>query len=112
MAKREPKDGRSTYRKRARKVLEREVELGNREFKCEGILDSGEVCGWEPDPTKPIGRSNNLDVNHKNKVISDNDPANLEYLCRDCHFREDRATEKGVSKQEHMDKLYPEGFFL
>lgn len=103
MARAEPKDPRSTYRKRARRVLEREVKEGRREFACRG-------CGWVPEP--PLSRSNNLDVNHKNKIISDNDPANLEYLCRDCHYEEDRATEKGVSKQEHMDNLYGEGFFL
>lgn len=105
MARAEPKDPRSTYRRRARAVLLKLADSGEREFKCE-------KCGWEPDPDLPIGRSNNLDANHRNKVLADCDPANLEWLCRTCHYAEDRATEKGVSKQEHMDNLYGEGFFL
>jgi len=113
MARAEPKDPRSTYRRRARAVLLKLVEEGERKFACEYVIpETGEVCGWEPDPTKPIGRSNNLDANHKNKIISDCDPANLEWLCRPHHYAEDRATEKGVSKQEHMDNLYGEGFFI
>lgn len=85
--KKEPLDPRSTGRKRARKVLE---NIG-RPFECAH-------CKGTPDPTKPIGRSNNLDVNHINKNWLDNDPANLEYLCRTCHYKADRVTEKGVSK--------------
>ena len=114
MASREPKDPRSTNRKRARAVLER---IG-RPFECE--CDNPECpkghgmekCGWKPDPSIPIGRSNNLDANHKNKILADLDPANLEWLCRTCHRFEDRATAKGVMKDEHKEKLYGDGFFI
>lgn len=113
MARGEPKDPRSTYRRRARAVLMKLVEQGEREFSCEYIIpETRKRCGWKPDPNLPVGRSNNLDVNHKNKVISDCDPANLEFLCRPHHYEEDRATEKGVSKDEHTKNLYGEGFFL
>lgn len=105
MARAEPKDPRSTYRRRARAVLLKLVEQGERKFECEH-------CGWTPDPNLPISRSNNLDANHKSKIIADCDPANLEWLCRKCHYEEDRATKKGVSKQEHMENLYGEGFFI
>jgi hypothetical protein len=94
-----PLDPRSTYRKQARKVL---TKIG-RPFRCA-------KCGWAPVGT--LDRKNNLDCNHKNKVLSDLDPSNLEWLCRTCHRAEDRATEKGISKDEHMEKLYGEGFFL
>lgn len=96
-----PKDLRSTGRKRARKVL----LASDRPFCCE-------ECGWEPDPTKPLDRSNNLDANHKNKVLTDCDPANLEWLCRSCHKKKDSRTEKGVMHEEEQDKLYGEGFFF
>jgi hypothetical protein len=33
----------------------------------------------------------------KTKTGLDNDPANLEFLCRPCHYKKDRATDKGVS---------------
>lgn len=112
MSRKEPKDPRSTYRRRARAVLLKLVEQGEREFACEYVKDDGEKCGWTPNPDLPVGRSNNLDANHKNKIISDCDPANLEWLCRPHHYAEDRATAKGESKQEHMDNLYGEGFFL
>lgn len=106
--KEEPLDARSTGRKRARKVL---FESG-RPFICAG-------CDWVPEGVSPKGeildpvkltRSNNLDANHINKNILDNDPANLEWLCRTCHREKDRATDKGVPPVE--DDLYGEDFFI
>lgn len=38
-----------------------------------------------------------LQANHKNKVLSDIDPANLEWLCPSCHKEKDAKTEVGVS---------------
>lgn len=38
-----------------------------------------------------------LQANHKNKILSDIDPANLEWLCASCHKNVDQKTEKGVS---------------
>lgn len=114
MARAEPKDIRSTGRKRARAVLLKLVEEGEREFKCECTENHSwhqGVCGWEPDRTRPLGRDNNLDANHINKNLLDVDPANLEWLCRRCHRAKDRETEKGVSRIE--DEFgYMEGYQL
>lgn len=108
MTNREPKDKRSTRRKQARKVL---FKTG-RPFECAYIdPDTGVKCGWKPDPNKPTDRSNNLDGNHRNKNLDDLDPANLEWLCRIHHRKEDRATVKGVAKTEHGEKHYGPGFF-
>lgn len=92
-------DPRSTGRKRARKVLF-ETE---RPFKCErcgsvpdGVSDAGEII----DVTK-LDRSNNLDANHKNKDWLDNDPANLEWLCRVCHRKSDRDD---FDKEKYVDE--------
>jgi len=38
-----------------------------------------------------------LQVNHINKDIHDNDPVNLEWLCPSCHKFKDQQTAKGVS---------------
>ena len=38
-----------------------------------------------------------LQVQHINKNIMDNDPANLEWLCASCHKEVDQQTAKGVS---------------
>lgn len=102
-------DPRSTGRKQARRVMLSLVEQGEVEFSCSCEEDHDwheGRCGWEPDPSLPVGRSNNLDVNHKNKNWLDNDPVNLEFLCRRCHREIDRRTEKGVSDQKHYDDLY------
>jgi hypothetical protein len=89
------KDPRSTGRKRARALLVKLVKEGEREYSCE---DCGHI------PTIPVEQSSRggdiLDANHKNKNWLDNDPSNLEFLCRPCHYRKDRATEKGVSSIE------------
>jgi hypothetical protein len=97
----EPKDLRSTGRKRLRAVLLKEVAEGRREFHCECVDTTHPKhptgpCGYIP--PGQIGRSNNLDANHKNKDLNDCDPANGEWLCRSCHALSDRVTEKGVSK--------------
>lgn len=90
MARAEPKDPRSTYRRRAQKVLERE----GRPKWCR-------KCGRSPvDPKAPGGMypaMGTLQVQHINKEISDCDPVNLEYLCPSCHKEEDSQTAKGVS---------------
>lgn len=100
----EPVDARSTGRKRARAVLLKLVEEGEREFACECEEESHDWhvdrCGWKPDPNKPLGRDNNLDVDHQNKNWLDNDPSNLSFLCRKCHRALDRSTAKGVSRVE------------
>lgn len=84
----EIQDARSTGRKRARIVLLKAVADGLIEFKCN-------KCGVEP--VGELTRSNNLDAQHKNKNVLDCDLANLEWLCRSCHKKEDSQTEKGVS---------------
>jgi hypothetical protein len=38
-----------------------------------------------------------LEANHINKILSDLDPVNLEWLCKSCHKYADSATAKGVS---------------
>jgi hypothetical protein len=38
-----------------------------------------------------------LQVNHINKDIMDNDPVNLEWLCPSCHKLKDKQTARGVS---------------
>ncbi len=79
---------RSQNRKRARAVLQEQVEMGERKQECE-------KCGWKPDKQS---RESSLDVDHRNKNTFDNDPANLRYLCRPHHKQEDSKTEKGVSQ--------------
>lgn len=88
------KDPRSTGRKRARAILIKLVEAGERDYCC------GE-CGLIPEKSyKENSRSGGLDANHKNKNWMDNDPENLEWLCRKCHYEKDRATARGVSAIE------------
>jgi hypothetical protein len=95
MAPREPVDPRSTWRKRARRVL----ELTGRPYWCD--LEGGNGCGRSPtDENAPGGHypgMGALQANHKSKVLSDIDPANLEWLCPSCHKKVDSLTEKGVS---------------
>lgn len=103
-----PIDARSTGRKRARAVLFR----NRRPYYCD-LRERG--CGKGPTELPdssyspkdreqyPLASVDNqvegliLDANHINKDILDNDPANLEWLCRSCHVKADRQTEKGVS---------------
>lgn len=101
-----PEDARSTGRKRGRKALE---ESG-RPYKCEcgekhdwhlGV----DQCNYTP---QKQSRSDTLDVNHRNKNILDNNPANLEWLCRRCHKAIDSRTEKGVMHEESWGELYGE----
>jgi len=103
MSVKEPKDPRSTQRKRARKIL----EARNTPVVC-GFRASGEEgpdgCGRTPDPAwsdyahggvyPGIGT---LQVDHVSKNIMDNDPVNLQYLCASCHKEKDQQTAKGVS---------------
>lgn len=106
MAKR-PKDARSTGRKRGRAVLQK----SSRPYACACKNSShswheGE-CGHRP---KEQSRSDTLDVNHKNKNILDNDPANLEWLCRRCHKAEDSETAKGEMSEKAESSLYGDLF--
>lgn len=96
----EPEDPRSTWRKRARKVLLQLVADGERSYHCEYVSESGEVCGWFPGEQS---RSDSLDVNHINKILSDLDPSNLEFLCRVHHLLRDRASGKGVTLHGEKD---------
>lgn len=96
----EPGDPRSTWRKRARAVLIREgFPLWCGSTREGGVSEWG--CGRSPsDPDAPGGHypgMGALQANHKNKVLSDIDPANLEWLCPSCHKEKDQLTEKGVS---------------
>lgn len=96
----EPKDPRSTYRRRARKILLKLVEEGERVYQCT-------TCGYVPSiPWNISSRSGDiLDANHRNKTLSDLDPANLEWLCRPCHLKADRSTAKGISPVGTMEEL-------
>jgi len=107
MAVDEPLDPRSTGRKRGRAVLK---EVG-RPYWC-GSTDDGGVkqewfgnvkvgCGRSPsDPDAPGGyypTMGQLQVNHINKNVLDNDPVNLEWMCSSCHKIKDQQTEVGES---------------
>jgi hypothetical protein len=93
-----PKDPRSTMRRRGRNVLFR--------LKVPYICND---CGRSPkilpaDAPKDLELAapylrtvNQLQVNHINKDIWDNDPYNLEWLCPSCHKIKDKQTAKGVS---------------
>ena len=98
-----PKDARSTGRRRGRAVLEKT----NRPYRCEctNVEHSGHEspCNYTPEKQS---RSSTLDVNHRNKNILDNDPANLEWLCRSCHKAEDSQTAKGVMSETSEKSLY------
>ena len=96
-----PKDPRSTMRRRGRNVL----------FKLRVPYICNE-CGRSPEifprdapkdltMAKPYLRTvKQLQVNHINKDITDNDPSNLEFLCPSCHKLKDKQTPKGVSPVE------------
>lgn len=96
---RTPKDPRSTGRKRARATLFRI----RRPFWC---VD----CKRSPNKLpvscpKEIERSDDradiqLEADHENKNILDNDPANLNWRCTSCHKLRDSTTAKGVSTVE------------
>lgn len=96
----EVKDPRSTGRKRGRRVLERE----GLPYWCGATRDGGVrdgYCGRSPvDPDAPGGHypgMSQLQVNHLNKNVMDNDPVNLVWACPSCHKKQDSRTEKGVS---------------
>lgn len=90
MKKREPKDPRATWRRRARLVLER----SGRPYWCA-------VCERSPTNKDAPGGCwpgmATLEANHKNKVLSDIDLVNLEWLCKSCHKLADMVTKPGVS---------------
>lgn len=109
------KDPRSTGRKRGRKALQKSGRLyrcactGCNSVRCGARFSSQELCGYSP---QEQGRSDTLDVNHKNKNVLDNDPVNLEWLCRACHKMKDKRTEKGVAHDEETAKLYDNDLFI
>lgn len=85
------RDKRSTGRKRGRAVLTKLTLAGERDYICA-------TCGKVPEKSvEESSRTGGLDCQHKNKNIMDCDPENLKWLCRVCHYAEDRATDKGVS---------------
>jgi hypothetical protein len=100
-------DPRSTGRKRGRKTLEREGFPYWCASTRDGDVNSRYVrgllvgCGRSPSAEDAPGgvypNMGALQVQHKNKNVMDNDPANLEWLCSSCHKVEDSQTEKGVS---------------
>lgn len=99
----EIKDPRSTGRKRGRATLERE----GFPYWCGSTRDGGvsdDGCGRSPtDPDAPGGfypGMAQLQVNHINKNVMDNDPVNLEWLCPSCHKEKDSKTDVGVSLKE------------
>lgn len=102
-----PKDARSTGRRRGRAALEK----SGRPYECECTEDSH---GWHEGQCKKTpdkqSRSDTLDVNHKNKNVLDNDPANLEWLCRRCHKAIDSQTAKGEMSDEAEENLYGDLF--
>lgn len=86
------KDLRSTGRKRARAILIKAVKEGLRDYKC---IDCGHIPST---PMEEKTRSGDfLDADHENKNWADNDLVNLNWRCRPCHYKKDRATDKGVS---------------
>lgn len=105
--KEDPKDPRSTGRKRGRAALEN----SDRPYWCRStddggvnidIIDNVKVgCGRSPtDPDAPGGYypgMEQLQVNHINKNILDNDLVNLEWACASCHKILDSRTAPGVS---------------
>lgn len=99
-------DPRSTYRKQARRILIALTEAGEREYRC---VDCGHVP--EIHYSTPSRSGDILDANHINKRWNDLDPANLEWLCRVCHYAKDRSTEKGVSPVEEDYGYDFEGYF-
>ena len=104
------RDPSSTGRKRGRKVLEQQ----GRPYWCRSTLEGGfrtEIingkkagCGRSPsDPSAPGGHypgMGQLQVNHINKNVLDNDSVNLEWVCPSCHKVIDSQTEKGVSTKQ------------
>lgn len=87
---RDPKDERSTYRKRARRVLEK----AGRSYWC---VDCGRSPTVEDAPGGHYPGMGALQADHLSKDISDCDPANLEWRCASCHKESDSKTAKGVS---------------
>lgn len=103
MSRRTPKDARSTGRKRGRAKL----FTTRRPYYCDP--HNGRGCGRGPielpsnapklelAPIEKRVAGLELECNHINKNILDNDPVNLEWLCKSCHKRADQQTDKGVS---------------
>jgi len=102
-----PKDPRSTQRKRARRLL----------FRL-GLPYVCNECGKSPihlpdDAPKHLQLApmsmrtvSQLQANHINKNIHDNDPSNLEWLCPSDHRLKDNLTPKGVSVKGYDDMGY------
>jgi hypothetical protein len=102
----EPKDPRSTGRKRGRAVLQKT----HRPYFC-GATSDGDVlpgyCGRTPNSSvvDPPGGCwpglAGLQVDHINKNVLDNDPANLTWACPSCHKEVDSKTAVGVSRKDN-----------
>lgn len=97
----EPLDPRSTWRKRLRRVLLTTgrpylCEVCGRTSKHDGDKVDGVVV-YVPDEARFYIGIGALQANHRNKELSDIDPANGEWLCASCHKTVDQQTDKGVS---------------
>lgn len=102
-----PLDPRSTGRKRGRAVLvaiERPYWCGSTQEGDVKVEHFGNVtvgCGRSPRVADAPGgyypSMAELQVNHINKDILDNDPVNLQWLCVSCHKKKDSQTDKGES---------------
>lgn len=90
MSAREPIDPRSTWRKRARKVLEN----AGRPYWC---ADCGRSPTVKDAPGGYYPGMATLQADHENKTLSDIDPVNLNWRCSSCHKESDARTAKGVS---------------
>lgn len=104
----EPKDLRSTGRKRARKVIfETRRPWECRICKKSTINPPPDAPEWFdemwPEGNRVLESTYSLQVQHINKQLMDVDPVNLEVLCASCHKLEDSQTSKGVSliEDEH-----------
>lgn len=72
--------------------------LCRRTHKHDGELVDGYVV-VVPDDARYYSNLGSLQANHKNKMLSDIDLANGEWLCPSCHKEEDQQTDVGVSKE-------------
>lgn len=117
MAKRTPKDIRSTGRRRGRAALKK----AGRVYQCECTGECGKthvgnekfpnMCLYTPEKQS---RSDTLDVDHINKNLLDNDPVNLKWMCRKygCHKNSDKVTSKGVSRKDNEQGYNLEAYGL
>lgn len=113
-------DWRSTGRRKARRALFR----SEMPYACAGYIDSDgnhHPCGKttkEVPKELPISVSqfeliwpeenrvleNQLQADHEDKDLTNNDVSNLNWRCSSCHKNQDKKTDKGVS--QNVDKIF------